>query len=393
MAFSDLGFLSPNQIKVWQKKDRFEWLRKSWILKNFAGKGQNQPIELITDMKEGLGGGLSCVMHLVNNLVEDGQVGSVDGDLEGKEESIKHGEQVIQIDQLMKSVKAKGKLMNQNTVIDFRSTAHDSLTYFGANHSDQLAMLTLSGISYAYNLNGTLRGKYDSEGNWIVDPTYQNFKFASDVSAPSSLRHVMWDPLGLQWVLGDTTAITPASQLTWKGIVQLKAYAQDHRIPPLMQGGKEWRILLVTPYVLAQLKCDPDFNRAIIQAGVRGDENPWFTGADVKVDGIVIYSTDYVYRTTGAASGSKWGADSTVDGARNLLLGSQALGFADLEEWNFVEKRFQYNQFPAVFCEKLLGFLKPQYFNTMDGSIQDYAVVAVDTYTQGGGTLAPAGVL
>jgi hypothetical protein len=49
MAFSDLGFLTPNQIKVWEKKDRFEWLGKSPVLNK---NGEDFDEQAINDVLE-----------------------------------------------------------------------------------------------------------------------------------------------------------------------------------------------------------------------------------------------------------------------------------------------------------------------------------------------------
>ena len=163
MGYTNFGFLAPDNIKVWQRMVRHEWLRKSWILQKFAGKGSDFPIEIITDMKKTLGGGTECLMQLVNRLVRDGMVMSVEGNYEGNEEPMEKSDQKIRIDALAHSVRHKGDLVAQTEVADFRTEAKIALTDFGADRLDQLAMLTLSGISYAYNLNGTLRGYYDKE--------------------------------------------------------------------------------------------------------------------------------------------------------------------------------------------------------------------------------------
>jgi hypothetical protein len=394
MGYTNFGFLSPDNIKVWQKETRHEWERKSWILPRFGGKGTGFPIEHITDIKKMLGGGTECLMQLVNRVTNDGMVLSSAGNLEGNEYELQKSDQKIRIDGIANSFKHKGKLVAQTEVADFREEAKIAGTDWGADRLDQLVMLTLSGISYAYNLNGTLRGEYDKSGNYIVDTTFQTLTFAQDVTAPSSMRHLMWDPVGLQLVPGNTASITqnPAT-FSYQALVNLKAYARTHRVKPLMQGGKEWYILMTTPFALAMLKLDPEFQRAIIQAGVRGDENPWFTGANVRVDGLVIYETDFVYTTTGAANGSKWGSGGLVDGARSLLLGAQSLGIADLEDWEWVEKRFQYNQHPAVFLSKMFGLKKPVYYSTTDVSNQDFSVIAFDHYTIGGGALGVTGLI
>jgi hypothetical protein len=394
MGYSDFGLLTPDNIKAYDKVIRHEILNKGQIIPKFAGTGSGTPIDIVTQLKKAPGGGTECIIELVNRLVGDGVVLSSSGNLEGQEESMQDSNQKIRIDGIGHSVKHKGKLQAQNEIAIFRDEARIQLTDFGADRLDQLAMLTMSGISYAYNLNGSLRTKPDGKGDFLPDPTYQTLTFAADVTAPSSLRNLMWDPLGLQLVPSNTANVTvnPA-MFSYAAIVNLQAYARTHHIKPLMQGGKEWYCMLTTPFALAMLKLDPEFQRAMIQAGVRGSENPWFTGASVLVDGVAIHSTDLCYTTTGAPNGSKWGAGGLIDGARSLFLGTQALGYADLEPWEWVEKRFQYSQHPAVFVNKMMGFKKPQFYSTTDRSIQDFGVIAFDHYTIGGGSLGVTGLI
>ena len=394
MGYTNFEFLSPDNIKVWQREVRHEILNKGQILPKFSGVGSDKPIEIIKDMKKTIGGGTECLMQLVNRLTGDGVVLSSAGNLEGQEEDMQKSDQKLRIDAIGHSVKHKGDLVAQGEVAVFRNEAKTGLTDWGADRLDQLAMLTLSGISYAYNLNGSLRTKPDGKGDFIPDPTWQTLEFAADVTAPSSLRNLMWDPLGLQLVPSNTANVTVnPSMFSYAALVNLQAYARTHHIKPLMQGGKEWYCMLTTPFALAMLKLDPEFQRAMINAGVRGNENPWFTGASVLVDGIAIHSTDLCYTTTGAPNGSKWGAGGLIDGARSLFLGAQALGYADLEEWEWVEKKFQYGQHPAVFTKKMMGFKKPQYYSTTDRSIQDFGVIAFDHYTIGGGALGVTGLI
>jgi N4-gp56 family major capsid protein len=392
MAFSEFGFLTPDQIKVWQRDVRTEWLRKSWLMTKLASKGVNTPIEIIDKLKKMPGGGTACVMSLVNRLAGDGGVGSMEGNREGNEEKMKSSYTQLHIDEIFNSVKHKGKLAAQNEVIDFRTEGRAALTDWMADRIDQLGMLTLSGIDYSFNLNGSKRGYYDSDGNYVLDPTWQNLQFAADVTAPSAKRHLMWDGVGGQLAMGDTSLITDASVPSYKALTHLKAYARTHRVKPMMAGGKEWYTYMTTPFALAMLKNDPDFKNAIIQGGIRGDENNFFTGGIPTIDGLVIQESDFVFNTTGANAGAKWGPDGNVDGARSLLLGAQALGFADLGEAEWVEKAFQYGAFPAIYTEKMLGFLKPQFYSTTDASVEDFGVVAFDHYTIGG-NLAPVALV
>ena len=165
-------------------------------------------------------------------------------------------------------------------------------------------------------------------------------------------------------------------------IVDAVAYAKTHYIKPLRAGGRDYFVLLIQPNTLAQLKKDPDYQRAIITALPRDAKNPWFTGATVTIDGAVIHEDNRVFGTQGAPAGEKWGADGNVNGTRSLLCGAQSLGMADLEEPEWVEKKFNYDKRLGISVDKMLGFLKPKFYSIYDKSVEDFGVLAIDHYQQ-----------
>ena len=304
-------------------------------------------------------------MFLVADLMGDGVVG--DNEREGMEEDMQSYEQIITIDLISHGVKNKGKMSEQKTVIKFREHAKDKLAYWLANRLDQLAFLTMSGIGYGFNTNGSAR----------ASNAFANLAFASSVSAPSTKRSLMWSGTALS--TSNTASITNAYLPNYKMITQLVAYAKDHYIKPLMSGGKEYYVLLVKPGTLAHLKNDADYKNAVINAAPSGKDNPFFTGATVTLDGVVIHEHNMVYSTTGIAAGSKWGGGA-VDGTRSLFCGAQALGMADLGAPEWDEKSFQYGSQTGINVDKMFGFLKPKFHSIYDGTVEDFGLVAVDHY-------------
>ena len=302
---------------------KVNWARETWaaardqmFIKNFSGKGENNVIQVVKELTKTEKGD-QCVIQLVSDLVGDGVTG--DNEREGNEESMDAHSQIITIDQVSHGVKNKGKMADQRTVINFREQGRDKLAYWLANRCDQLAFLTMSGISYGFNNDGSPR----------VGSPFPNLAFAADVRAPSPKRSLMWDGSSLQ--LSDTSAIASSFLPSYKMIVQAVAYAKEHRVKPLMSGGKPYYVVFVQPGTLAALKMDPDFQRALAGVAAKdGLKSPWFTGASVTVDGAVIHEFNLVYHTKGAAMGSKWGAGGNVNGTRTLVCGAQALGMGDL---------------------------------------------------------------
>lgn len=358
--------LTPAQKVVWSR-DVWQSARDQMFIKKFTG-GENSVIQRITELTK-TEKGEQVLMHLVADLVEDGVIG--DNEREGNEEAMQSYSQTLNIDLITHSVRNKGKLSDQKSVIKFREMGKDRLAYWLANRVDQLAFLSLSGISFAFQNNGAPR----------VNSPFPNLAFAADVSGPSNKRSLMWDGTSLQ--VSATGSITSSYVPTYKMIVDAVAYAKENYIKPLMSEGKEHYVMFVTPGTLAALKKDADYQRAVVGVATKaGLDSPWFTGGTVTIDGVVLHEHRLVYNTKGAASGSKWGSGGLVNGTRTLLCGAQALGMADIgvPEWN--EKEFQYGAQQGINIDKMFGLLKPRFHSIYNGSVQDFGVLAIDHYAQ-----------
>ncbi|WP_182340944.1 N4-gp56 family major capsid protein [Comamonas koreensis] len=359
--------LTPVQKLVWSR-DVWRAARDQMFLKRFMGTTQGSMVQVIKELTK-TEKGEQAIFQLVADLVEDGVIG--DNEREGNEEAMQSHSQIISLDLMTHGVRNKGKLSDQKTVINFRETGRDNLAYWLADRCDQLAFLTMSGISYAYKPNGALR----------VGSPFPSLSFAADVRAPSAKRSLMYDGTSLQ--ASNTAAITTAFLPSYKMIVDLIAYAKEHYVRPLTDGGKQYFVLLVAPGTLAALKKDPDYQRAVVAVATKaGTDSPWFSGATVTVDGAVIHEHNKVYNTKGAAAGSKWGADGNVNGTRTLLCGAQAMAMCDLGAPDWVEKLFQYDSQQGINVDKMIGFLKPQFHSIYDDSVEDFGIVAVDHYLQ-----------
>lgn len=363
---TNFAALTPQQKVVWSR-DVWQSARDQMFIKKFTG-GENSVIQRITELTK-TEKGEQVLMHLVADLVEDGVIG--DNEREGNEEAMQSYAQTLNIDLITHSVRNKGKLSDQKSVIKFREMGKDRLAYWLANRVDQLAFLALSGISFAFKNNGEAR----------VGSPFPNLAFAADVTGPSSKRSLMWDGTGL--AVSNTASITTSYVPTYKMIVDAVAYAKENYIKPLMSEGKEHYVMFVTPGTLAALKKDADYQRAVVGVATKaGTDSPWFTGGNVTIDGVVLHEHRLVYNTKGASSGSKWGAGGLVNGTRTLLCGAQALGMADIgtPEWN--EKDFQYGAQQGINIDKMFGLLKPKFYSIYNGSVQDFGILAIDHYAQ-----------
>jgi len=366
LATTNFTRLTDEQKTVWSRQ-LWRQARNLSFMNRFSGNNSNSLFHRVTELTKTEKGD-RAVITLVPELEEDGIAG--DATLEGNEEAIKAYDQVVTIDQLRHANRSEGRMAEQKTVVKFRETSRDVLAYWLADRMDQMAFLTLSGVNYTKTNRGASRSGSD----------LPNLAFADDVSAPSTNRHQRWDASnGLQ--AGSTSSVAAADTLSWNAIVDLKAYAKEQYVRPIrMDGGIEVFHMFVTPSQMRDLKQDSDYLDAVRNAMPRSETNQLFKGTNgVLVDGVMLHEYRHVYNTKGADSGSKWGSGSTVDGARALFCGAQALGWADLGVPSWVEKEFDYDNQPGISVSKIFGFLKPVFPDVLNATDEDFGVIALDT--------------
>lgn len=362
---TNFAALTTEQKTVWAM-DTWRAARNMSFIDKFLGKGPNAMIQHITELKKSEKGA-RAVITLLADLEGDGVAG--DRQLEGNEEPMKSYDQVIQIDQLRHANRHEGKLADQRSVVEFRENSRDVLAYWLSDRLDQMAFLTLAGISYANHPTGRVR----------VGSDLINLDFAADVTAPTSLRALRWDATNKVIVTSAaTTDVTATDTPSYSMLVALKAYAKTHYIRGIKgENGKESYVIFMSPLGVAALKRDSDFLQNVRLAGERGSDNPLFTGAVAQVDGLVIHEFRHVPNTTNATT--KFGSGGTVEGQYMLLCGAQALGMADLGNADWNEKGFDYENSQGISVGKIMGFKKPQFYSIYDQSKQDFGAIVCYT--------------
>lgn len=367
MAFTALGAQQPEQKRAWVRES-IRVFREMFFFEKFMGEGENNIVQVVNELRKTEKGDRAMI-GLVADMKGTGVVG--DNDLEGREEDLESSWVEIHTDQLRNGAKSKGRVDDQRSVFQFRKEARDKLGFWRANIMEELMILTASGIAYNYNTDGSTRTIASQD-----DP--RTLEYAADVSAPTSNRHFRFDGTNLQ--AGDTTAITTGHVPKYGMIVDAMAEARTRGVKPLRTAGGEYMVYLCHPKTFARLKKDADFRDAIINAGARGEKNPIFTGATVTMDGLIIHTNNRVFNTAGAASGSKWGGAGTVEGTRSLLMGCQALGYADI--WNnaqWFEGKKDHDNKDVISIAMYTGMIKPKFLSRYDSdTTQDFGVMALD---------------
>jgi N4-gp56 family major capsid protein len=372
MALTNFAALTAEQLTVWSRQFWQEARNRSFVM-SFAGTTPNSMIQRITELRKTTDGA-RAVITLINDMTGDGVVG--DNELEGNEEALNSSDKVIRLDQMGTASRSKGRMAEQESVVRFRGEAKDKLTYWIADRMDQLAFLTLSGVGYNLNNNGSAR----------IGSQLPQLTFAADVVAPSANRFFRWSSSANALAAGDTTQIAAADTPSWAMLVNLKAQATNSYLRPIRSdNGIDTYNVFMTPAGIAKLKQDSDFLQAWRYAQKRGDGNPIFKGTPlggregIFIDGLNILEYRHVFNTKGAASGSKWGAAGAIDGQRVLMCGAQALAFADIGMADWYEKVFNYGNSPGISVRKIVGFLKPQFYSIYSQSIEDHSVITCDT--------------
>lgn len=368
--FTNFANLTDEEKTIWSL-DMWKMARDRSFLNRFEGTGEDSMIQRITELKQ-TEKGARAVITLVHDLEGDGVAG--DRFLEGNEEAMTSSDQVIEVDQLRHAVRHKGRMANQRSVVNFRMQGRNKLAYWLANRWDQMGILHLSGISYAFTTRGEAR----------TNSQLELLEFAADAAKPiTSGRHFQYD--ATNGLLGSgsggfgTGNIVAADTPTYEMLIEMKTAAENSYIRPIRTSdGVEYFNVFMTPDSIGKLKLDEDFKQAYREAMPRSKDNPIFKGTNViHLDGLIIHPHKMVYNTRNAPDGSKWGGGS-VDGSRVLLCGAQALAKADIGAPRWIEKEFDFDNQPAISCGKISGFLRPQFKGTDTGELEDFGSLVVD---------------
>lgn len=364
---TNFSLLTNEQKTAWSL-DLWKYARNMSFVNQFMGKGSNAMIQHVTELRKSEKGA-RAVLTLLTDLQGDGVAG--DRTLEGNEEALSTNDIVIRIDQLRHANRHEGRMADQKSVVEFRENSRDTLAYWLSDRIDQMAFLTLSGVTYARTNTGANR----------IGSDLPNLEFAADVVPPSSKRFARWNGTSktLEWGTG-TSAVAAADTPMWEMFVQAKAYAKDNYMRGIKGDGNSetWHAFL-SPMAMARLKQDPTYVANVrAQATKTGRDSELFTGDWVKIDGIYLHEFRHVYNTRLAAPGSKWGSGGNTDGVQILFCGAQALGMADIGPPEWVEKGFDYDNQQGISTGKILGFRKPQFVTPYSGNtLEDFGALSL----------------
>ncbi len=367
---TNFGLLTTQQKTIWGR-DLWRNARNQSFIAKFLGNGPHALVQHITELKKSEKGA-RAVITLLADLTGDGIAG--DRTLEGNEEQMITFDQVIRIDQLRHANRHEGRMADQKSIVEFRGNSKNVLAYWLSDRIDQMAFLTMAGISYSQHNNGAPR----------VGSDLQFLEFAQDVTAPTNNRRFRWDNTAKALVsAAASNAVTATDTVAWEMFVALKAAAKNAYVRGVMDNGEETFHAFLTPTAMANLKLDPTYLLNLRHSQSASKNDALFTGSSVKIDGIYLHEFRHVPSTVGALSGSKYGASGTVEGAQILFCGAQALGMADIGAPEWEEKGFDYDNQQGISTGKIIGFLKPQFGSIYENNtVQDFGVLSIYVATK-----------
>jgi N4-gp56 family major capsid protein len=320
------------QPALWRKQ-LFADVRDNLYMNRFIGATEQSMIQELEDLKKEAGSNISFGLGM--KLSASGKEG--DDTLEGSEEAMTDYDEDVAINQLRHAVVLTGRMDEKKNAYNMRTSAKNRLADWFAERIEQ-------------EIFDKLCGK-----------TSSTFANTPTIAAASRLVYAGGE---------DAIAhITSAMKMDTKVLDAAKATAQlaNPKIRPIRVNGKEYYVAFLHPYDVTNLKQDPVYNQSVREAGVRGEDNPIFSGAVSNYNGIIIHEHEYILRAND-------GSSSYV--SRNILCGQQAGVIAWGAPVNWTEKSFDYGNQWGSACGAIFGVIKPL-FNAVDyGVITMYCASA-----------------
>ena len=308
-------------VQQWDENYFTEYLNQNFF-KKFMGTGTNSMIQVKEDLTKKPGDAVTFT--LINRLTGDAK-GAAET-LEGQEEDLSTRSQKLTVREYSHAVRWSA-FEAQKTAIDLRQAHKDTLMDWNMELDRDLVIEALG------SMNGTAYASASEalKDAWLVDNT----------------DRVLFGALLSNHTTDHSTALanidTSADKLTPDAISLMKRIAKtaNPRIRPIRPkssiGGSDGYVLFAPTQMVRDLAANATFSQANRDAGIRGDTNKLFSGADYVWENIYIYEIEDI-PSLGAV-----GASSAVV-RPCYLCGAQALGMAWAMRPQTVEDEFDYKR-------------------------------------------------
>lgn len=304
--------------KIWSKA-LWEAAKTESYFEKFIGETENSIIQRVTDLEKDKGD--TVIFGLLMQLAGEG----VDGDniLEGNEEAMVFHDMLVTINQKRHGVRLEGLLAEQKSPYNMRTRAKGLLSNWFAQYRDKL--------------------------------------FFSKLTANPSPNRILRAGGKAENALTDTDKLT----FSLVSLAKRKAKLFTPKLRPVMIKGEPHFVSVFHPWQIRDLKDDPMYEKAALNAAKRGNDNPLFTGALLMWDGVIIHEHENVPITTTGASGANVG--------HGLFLGAQSAVEAVSKKLYWREKAFDYDNQQGFAGGIIHGAAKSKYND------EDFGVIQIQT--------------
>jgi N4-gp56 family major capsid protein len=320
--------------KAWEEKLYRDAVKETFWSK-FEGDGPENIIHVKNQLTKDKGDKVTfgIRMRLTGAGVTSGTI------LEGNEESLTTYSDDVTLEQYRHAVRDDGKLSHQRAMFNIDEESEQALKDWASERVDQLKFdaILASPTRVAY-LDGGASGVFSTTTTAATAKTGVNATYKASATFLSALK--TWAKTG-----GNRSSVP---------------------LRPLKVKGESVYALLTHPDVIYDLRQDSSVVNAWLHARERGADNPLFRDADIIYDGIAVFGHENmpIAADAGAGSNVKW--------AKGVLLGKQALVWANGQRGKVVKKTFDYDNETGFGWSIICGTNKPV-FNSVDyGSLGVY---------------------
>lgn len=401
MAETSYEFGDPRQQIIWNE-DIFPFMLQDMFFTKFMGKGEDFLIYTDSDLEVKKGG--DVIVDMEEPLTGAGQ--GNDGRTRGKSEAMLDGNMKVRVGERAHSVESKGKISNQLTKTDIRSSAKRRIGPWGREALEDDIAHSAFGL---YNANSSSTSiSTINEAVPTSNRIYRGGASAAGVLGNSGATYTT-DAL--------MTAGTKASNLMNTKLLEkirrlsLRARPKFRKMPirdirnadpfdpqSLVQAPSvgDFFLVLMSALQIKAIKAetgDAGWKAIVAAAERRGPMNPIFTAASFLWDGMLVIEYDRTPERTGAGGTSlaegftlNTARDATSDPAasgrtmaRAALLGANAVTFAWAQHpqvyEDFIERDIPIVEFDMIYGSKRTNF-------NVHGTTtptSDYAIYLMDT--------------
>jgi len=303
-------------------------MKESYFFPKFASDSKNSIVYVKNELTKEKGDNITfgIRMRLLGTGVTSGTA------LEGKEESLTTFNYNVSLEEFAHAVRDAGPLDRQRSPFDVDMESIDALRDW---MSEKIDLELFNALQATGNEPTTVF--YNNNGVPTKSTSFSTVK--ADLNATQDLIVPSVISAMKTWALtGGNRTQTP--------------------LRPIMVNGRPHYVLLCHPDVIYDLKQDSTYNQAYREAGIRGDENPIFSGAVGIWDGVVVHEHENVQIGTDAGAGS-------VPFAHNHFFGAQALCWAWGQRTELVAEEFDYEREHGFAISMISSSGKPK-FNSKD---------------------------